>query len=130
MVHGMSDSPYALRTLGKALHQRGYWAVGMRMPGHGTAPSGLRYISRHDMTAAVRIGMKHLDKKVKGMPVHMVGYSTGAALSVEFALDALEGKTSPVPGSLVLVSPALGIHPTAGLASFMDSMSVLPGLSG
>ena len=128
LLHGMSDSPYALRTLGKALHQRGYWVVGMRMPGHGTAPSGLRYISRHDMTAAVRIGMKHLDKKVKGKPVHMVGYSAGAALSVEFALDALEGKTSPVPASLSLVSPAIGIHPAAGLASFMDSMSILPGL--
>ena len=128
MLHGMSDSPYALRTLGKALHQKGYWVVGMRMPGHGTAPSGLRYISRHDLTAAVRIGMKHLDKKVKGMPLHMVGYSAGAALSVEFALDALEGKTSPVPASLTLVSPAIDIHPAAGLASFMDSMSILTGL--
>ncbi len=42
LLHGMSDSPYALRTLGKALHRKGYWVIGMRMPGHGTAPSGLR----------------------------------------------------------------------------------------
>ena len=130
LLHGMSDSPYAMRAFGKALHQRGYWVVGMRMPGHGTAPSGLRYISRHDMAAAVRIGMSHLDKKVKGKPVHMIGYSTGAPLSLEFALDALEGKSTPVPGSLILVSPAIGIHSAAGMASFMDSMSNLPGLGG
>ena len=130
LLHGMSDSPYAMRAFGKALHQKGYWVVGMRMPGHGTAPSGLRYISRHDMAAAVRIGMSHLDKKVKGKPVHMIGYSTGAPLSLEFALDALEGKSTPVPGSLILVSPAIGIHSAAGMASFMDSMSNLPGLGG
>ena len=130
LLHGMSDSPYALRTLGKALHQKGYWVVGMRMPGHGTAPSGLRYISRHDMAAAVRIGMTHLDEKVNGKPVHMVGYSTGAPLALEFALNALEGKSAPVPASLVLVSPAIGIHGSASMASFKDSMSSPPGLGG
>ena len=128
LIHGMSDSPYALRTLGKALNRDGYWVIGMRMPGHGTAPSGLRHISRHDMAAAVRIGMTHLDQKVDGKPVHMIGYSTGAPLALEFALDALEGTTAPVPGSLVLISPAIGIHPAAGLASFKDWLSGLPGL--
>jgi alpha-beta hydrolase superfamily lysophospholipase len=130
LIHGMSDSPYSLRTLGKALNQRGYWVIGMRMPGHGTAPSGLRYISRHDMAAAVRIGMTHLDERVNGKPVHMIGYSTGAPLALEFALDALDGKSAPVPGSLILISPAIGIHPTAGLASFKDWLSNIPGLDG
>lgn len=130
LLHGMSDSPYALRTLGKALNQRGYWVVGLRLPGHGTVPSGLRFISRHDMTAAVRLGMTHLDNKVNGKPVHMIGYSTGAPLALEFALDALEGKSAPVPGSLVLISPAIGIHPSAAVASFKDWLSNLPGLDG
>jgi alpha-beta hydrolase superfamily lysophospholipase len=130
LIHGMSDSPYALRTLGKALNQHGYWVIGMRMPGHGTAPSGLRYISRHDMTAAVRIGMTHLDEKVNDKPVHIIGYSTGAPLALEFALDALEGKSAPVPGSLILISPAIGIHPSAAVASFKDWLSNFPGLDG
>ena len=128
LIHGMSDSPYSLRTLGKALNKRGFWVIGMRMPGHGTAPSGLRHISRHDMAAAVRIGMAHLDNKVNGKPVHMVGYSTGAPLALEFALDAMEGKSAPVPASLILISPAIGIHPAAGLASFKDWLSNIPGL--
>ena len=130
LLHGMSDSPYSLRTLGQALNQRGYWVIGMRLPGHATAPSGLRFIDREDMTAAVRIGMRHLDQKVNGKPVHMIGYSTGAPLALEFALDALEGESAPVPGSLILISPAIGVHPAAGFASVKDTLSNLPGLDG
>ena len=128
LLHGMSDSPYALRALGEALNQRNYLVLGMRMPGHGTAPSGLRYITRHDMSAAVRLGMRHLAAALGDKPIHIVGYSTGAALAVEFALDALRGSVAPVPATLVLISPAVRIHGTAALASFKDSLSAVPGL--
>jgi len=130
LLHGMSDSPYSLHTLGKALNQRHYWVVGLRMPGHGTAPSGLRYINRDDMAAAVRLGMGHLATKVKNMPVHMIGYSTGASLALEYTLDALEGKSAPVPTSLVLISPAIGVHPAAAMAGFKNWLANLPGFGG
>ena len=130
LLHGMSDSPYSLLALGKALKAQGFRVLGLRMPGHGTAPSGLRHIDRVDMAAAVRIGMTHLDNKVNGKSVHMIGYSTGAPLALEFALDALDGQSAPVPGSLVLISPAIGIHPAAALASFKDWLSNIPGLDG
>jgi esterase/lipase len=130
LLHGMSDSPYSMRALGLALNQRGYWVVGLRLPGHGTAPSGLRFINRQDMAAAVRIGMTHLGDKVEGKPVHIIGYSTGASLALEYTLDALEGKTIPEPGSLVLISPAIGIHAAAALAGFKNSLASMPGLSG
>lgn len=128
LLHGMSDSPYMMRALGTRLQEDGYWVVGMRMPGHGTVPSGLRYIKHRDMTAAVQIGMAHLDKQVNGKPLHMIGYSNGAPLAIEFTLDALDSKSTRVPASLVLISPALGIHPAAGMAHFLDSLSFLPGL--
>ena len=128
LLHGMSDSPYVMHALGQKLHEQGYHVVGMRMPGHGTIPSGLRYIRHGDMTSAVRIGMAHLDKQLNGKPIHIVGYSNGATLAIEFTLDALETENTPVPASLVLISPALGIHPAAGMAHFLDSLSFLPGL--
>lgn len=130
LLHGMSDSPYSLRALGKALNKHDYWVVGLRLPGHGTIPSGLRYISRHDMAAAVRLAMAHLAEKVKTKPLHMIGYSTGASLALEYALDALEEKVIPAPSSLVLVSPAIAIHPTAALAGFKNWLANLPGLDG
>ena len=41
LLHGLTDSPYSLRALGEALHAKGYQVLGLRLPGHGTAPSGL-----------------------------------------------------------------------------------------
>jgi len=118
LLHGMSDSPYSLRALGETLNQRDYWVIGLRLPGHGTAPSGLTSISWQDMAVAVRLGMEHLASKVGQKPIHIVGYSTGAPLAINFALNALEGSGSVVPASLVLISPAIGIHATAALAKW------------
>jgi len=128
LLHGMSDSPYSLRALGEKLNQRDYWVIGLRLPGHGTAPSGLTSISWQDMAVAVRLGMEHLASKVGRKPIHIVGYSTGAPLAIDFALKALEGSGSVVPASLVLISPAIGIHATAALAKWKRRLSLLPGL--
>jgi alpha-beta hydrolase superfamily lysophospholipase len=128
LLHGMSDSPYSLRALGETLNQHDYWVIGLRLPGHGTAPSGLTSISLQDMAVAVRLGMEHLASKVGQKPIHIAGYSTGAPLAIDFALKALEGNGSPVPASLVLISPAIGIHATAALAKWKRRLSLLPGL--
>ena len=130
LLHGMSDSPYSLRALGETLNQRDYWVIGLRLPGHGTAPSGLTSISWQDMAAAVRLGMKHLESKLGQKPIHIVGYSTGAPLAINFALDALEGNDLPAPAGLVLISPAIGVHATAALAKWKRRLSYVPGLGG
>jgi alpha-beta hydrolase superfamily lysophospholipase len=129
LLHGMSDSPYSLRALGAALNQRNYWVIGLRLPGHGTAPSGLLKVTWEDMAAAMRLCMEHLASKVGPKPIHILGYSTGAPLAVNFTLDALEGIVSPLPASLVLISPAVGLHPAAKLAGVMDGLSVVPGMA-
>ena len=128
LLHGMSDGPYSLRALGQALNQHGYWVVGLRLPGHGTAPSGLKTVTWEDMAAAVRLGMEHLAAKVGRAPIHIVGYSTGAPLALDFALNALDATTAPVPASLVLISPAIAVTPAAALAGWMDNLAALPGL--
>jgi len=130
LLHGMSDSPYSLRALGETLNRRDYWVIGLRLPGHGTAPSGLTRISWQDMAAAVRLGMTHLAASVGQKPIHIVGYSTGAALAINFSLDALEGNDLPVPASLVLISPAIGVQVTAALAKWKRRLSYIPGLGG
>jgi len=116
LLHGMSDSPYSLRSLGKALHERGYWVLGLRLPGHGTAPSALKRASWQDMAAAVRLSMTHLVEQIGKKPIHVIGYSNGAALALNLTLDSLDGGNQPTPASLVLVSPAIGITRIAALA--------------
>jgi alpha-beta hydrolase superfamily lysophospholipase len=132
LLHGMSDSPYSLRTIGQRLSRSGYWVIGLRLPGHGTAPSGLLDVLWEDMAAAVRLAAAHLTAKVGSQPIHLIGYSTGASLALDFTLDALEDKVAPVPApvpaSLVLISPAIGLHPTAALAVWMRRLSQIPGL--
>jgi len=130
LLHGMSDSPYTYRALGKALGENDYWVIGLRLPGHGTAPSGLTRTTWQDMAAAVEIAVAHLVSKVNGGPIHIVGYSTGAGLALNFALDALDASSSPLPASLILISPAIGIHSAAALAVWSDRLSRVPGLAG
>jgi len=130
LLHGMSDSPYSLRALANALNERNYQVIGLRLPGHGTIPSGLRRVTWQDMAAAVRLAMAHLAGKVGPQPIHIVGFSTGAPLALDYALDALEGEVATEPASLVLISPAIRVHAAAGLANFKDSLSVVPGMSG
>ncbi len=127
-MHGMSDSPYSLRALGETLKGYNYWVLGLRMPGHGTAPSGLTTITWEEMALVVKLGMEHLASKVGEKPIHIIGYSTGAPLALNYALNALEETTTPEPASLVLISPAIGVSPAAALARWIVRMSHLPGL--
>ena len=128
LLHGMSDSPYSLRAIGEKLGQQNYHVIGLRLPGHGTAPSGLTSVKWQDMAAAVDLAMKHLAASIGNRPVHIIGYSTGASLALDFTLKAMEGNVAPVPSSLVLISPAIGISPAAALATWKRRLSMLPGL--
>lgn len=130
LLHGMSDSPYSLRTIGETLARHGYWVIGLRMPGHGTAPSGMKFVMPEDMIAATRLAMAHLTESVGDRPLHIIGYSTGASLALGYSLDAAAGTVSPMPASLVLISPAIRIHAAASLASFKRGASGVPGLGG
>ena len=130
LLHGMSDSPYSLHSIGETLAEQGYWVIGLRAPGHGTAPSGLKYVKPDDMIAATRLAMTHLSEAVGDQPLHIIGYSTGASMALGFALDAAQGVVDPMPASLVLISPAIRIHAAASLASFKRRASSVPGLSG
>jgi alpha-beta hydrolase superfamily lysophospholipase len=130
LLHGMSDSPYSLKALGEILKEGDYWVIGLRLPGHGTAPSGLRHIRWQDMAAAVQLGVVHLASKVGQKPIHIVGYSNGAPLALNYTLDAYENDALTVPASLVLISPAIGLHPAAALAKWKRRLSLLPGLGG
>ena len=36
LLHGLTDSPYSLRRLAGILYQRGFYVLGLRLPGHAT----------------------------------------------------------------------------------------------
>lgn len=127
LVHGLTDAPYSMRAMGEALEARGVYALALRMPGHGTVPSGLTRAKWQDWLAAVRVGARHVRQTVgAGKPFVLVGYSNGGALVTKYALDVAEGSGDPAPDRLVLLSPMIGISPAARLARPISLLSFIP----
>lgn len=130
LLHGLTDSPYSLRSTGADLGARGWQVVGLRLPGHGTAPSGLLDFEVEDLEAAVRMAMLDLRARLgPGKPIYIVGYSNGAALAVSYSLSVLEGQPLPKPAGLVLISPAIAVSPFAVIGRLRTGISELPGFS-
>jgi len=128
LLHGMSDSPYSLHSIGQLLHERGAYVIGLRIPGHGQAPSGLLNTEWEDMAAAVRLAMRELQSKSAGAPMYIVGYSNGAALAVQHTLDSLADERLAKVDGLVLLSPEIGISKMAALAKWQERLGRLLGL--
>lgn len=116
LIHGMSDSPYSMRNLALKLHEQGASVVGLRVPGHGTAPSGLTHVHWKDMTAAVRLAMQHVSEQAGDKPIIIIGYSNGGALAMEYALNTLDDPELTKPDGVVLISPAIGVTKLAAFA--------------
>jgi len=128
LLHGMSDAPYSLRNIGSSLHAAGATVIGLRLPGHGTAPSGLVTMKWQDLAAAVRLAMQHLHEISKDKPLFIIGYSNGSALAVYYALETLHDDRLPGVDGLILVSPAIGVTKLAALAVWQGRLGHLLGL--
>jgi len=129
MLHGMSDSPYSLRALAERLHAQGLYVVGLRYPGHGTAPASLTRTTWEDMYGAVALAARHLEAVLGAdKPLYVFGYSTGGPLAVELSLRALAEDSVPLPDGLVLFSPAMGITSLAALTPWQARLGRILGL--
>ena len=128
LLHGLSDSPYSMRALGERLHKSGAWVLGLRIPGHGTAPSGLVETSWQDMAAAVRLAARQVKDAVAEKPFYVIGYSNGGALAIEYTLATLEDDSLPGPNGVVLLSPEIGVSKIAAFAVWQARLGHLLGL--
>jgi len=128
LLHGLSDSPYSMRALGERLQQANAWVLGLRIPGHGTAPSGLVETRWPDMAAAVRLAAHHVNNRIGNKPFYIVGYSNGGALAVEYSLASLDDTRLPRPSGVILLSPEIGVSGFAALAVWQARLGHLFGL--
>ena len=128
LLHGYSDSPYSLRSVGKILHEERGHVLGLRIPGHGTAPTGLVHTAYEDMAAAVRVGMSHLKTELGDRPLYIVGYSNGGALSLHYTLTTLEEKSLARPSGIILISPQIAVTRAAALARWQSRVGKWLGL--
>jgi alpha-beta hydrolase superfamily lysophospholipase len=127
LVHGMSDSPYSMRALARICEQEGFYALALRMPGHGTVPAGLERADWRDWAAAVRLGVRHLRQTIgEDKPIVLVGYSNGGALALQYAIEARASQDLPRPDRLILVSAMIGVTPFAALSRLLPALSGIP----
>jgi len=130
LLHGLSDSPYSVRSVGEFLHKNGWLVVGMRLPEHGTAPGSLRNFSRDDARAMTRIGVHELRRRLgKQRPLVIIGFSTGAALATDYVLAARHDPALPGIDGLVFMSPAFAVTPIAALAVWQARIGELFGIA-
>lgn len=89
LAHGFLASPAEVRPLADRLHRADFRVLGVRLKGHGTSPWDLRERAWRDWLDSLRRGYEVLSGYCDEICV--VGFSTGAALSLVHAADAPTG---------------------------------------
>lgn len=99
LVHGLSDTAYAMYDMARYFASRCYVARTVLLPGHGTRAGDLLVTEHTDWTDTIR----HLVKQAAAEHEHitLVGFSLGAVVTTSVALD----DNSPVD-ALIAISPA------------------------
>ena len=130
LVHGLTDAPYSVKADAEVLRRLGYYALCLRMPGHGTVPGGLVDAKWEDWRAAVRVGARHVRQRIgAGKPFVIAGYSNGGALAVQYGLDAAavdDAAMRPRPDRIILFSPMIGVSPFASFARIVARIGSIP----
>ena len=127
LVHGLTDSPYSMLRLATLYNAAGYVAFVPRMPGHGTVPGALVRAEKSQWQATVAMAMAEAGRRANGrMPVHLVGYSNGAALALLHEVDRLRAGKPADTGQLVLLSPMVKVSAFARYAGLAGLPAVLP----
>ena len=126
LLHGLSDSPYHMRALGQIFKEEGFYVLGLRLPGHGTLPSGLLNVTWQEWAKATEWGANQLHEVANdrgNLPLYMGGFSTGGSLVLNYAFKALDNDKLHRPDKLFLFSPAIGVSKTARFASWHKLLS-------
>jgi len=127
MLHGLTDAPYSMRHLAQRYREHGFVAVAIRLPGHGMVPAGLTDVEWEDWRAAARLAVREAVRRSGASgPLHVVGYSNGGALALQYALDALDDASLPRPARVVLISPMIGVTAFARFAGVAGLPAIFP----
>lgn len=127
LLHGLTDSPYSLWHVAELYRKSGYVAAGIRLPGHGTIPAELTRVKWESWMAAANLAIREaLRLAPEGSPFHIVGYSNGAALAMNYALDAIEDEKITMPHRMVFISPMIGITRYARYVGLAAIPSLFP----
>lgn len=113
--------------LSEIFSRQGFYVLALRIPGNGTIPTGLKHAQLEDWLSITRMGVERVREKVgPDIPLYLGGYSVGAALVLDYTLNALADTSLTVPDRLFLYSPAIGITKFARFTSWDVALSAIP----
>lgn len=96
-LHGLTGTPYEVRSLGEALAAAGVRAVGPVLPGHDESPAALAALRHTDWLESVREKLRRL--RAEHERVVVVGLSLGGLLALAL------GSEEPVDALAVVGTP-------------------------
>lgn len=111
LLHGLSGSPFEVRSLAERLHLASMRCLGPVLPGHGGDPEALSGVRWADWLAGARAALRQLEGARR---TFVVGCSMGALLALALAAEA-PGRVD----ALVLLAPALRLAPGPALAGWL-----------
>jgi esterase/lipase len=103
LIHGLFDSPFTMRDIGKTFLSQNFLVRSILLPGHGTVPGDLLNMHYTEWLKAVEYGVKGLSQEVED--VYLLGFSTGGSLAIIHALQ------NPQIKGLILIAPAIKPKP-------------------
>jgi len=109
LTHGLTDSPYFMRSLAIFFQENCFRVMAVLLPGHGTQPGDLLDVSWQEWAKAEAFGSDKLAAEAD--EVYLAGFSTGGALSV------YQSQSDKRVRGLFLFSPALKVDTLAALAN-------------
>jgi alpha-beta hydrolase superfamily lysophospholipase len=83
LIHGLSDTAFAMRDLAETLAKQCFEARALLLPGHGTRPADLMVVDHHDWLSHVEAALRQA--RIESPFVVVAGFSLGAALALTAA---------------------------------------------
>ena len=117
LIHGLLESPFAMRDLAHIFQSKGYLVYAVLLPGHGTTPEALLTAKLEEWVETVEFGIKALKQQVS--TIEIAGRSTGASLAIYLA------DQQPT-----LIKKVYAFAPACGLASKFACLTGLGSMLG
>ncbi len=108
LIHGFTGSPWEVRPVAEALAPRGFHVRTMRLPGHGTTPEAMLWVTWREWLSAVDA---ELDALAEFTTVVVGGLSMGGLLGLITA-----ARRSDRVHGLVMMAPALQLQSKRAMA--------------
>ncbi len=102
LIHGLSDTAFAMRDMAKAFHKRCFWVRAILLPGHGTRAGDLLDVTYQDWEKSVAFALSGM--KSEADELYVGGFSLGGLLAANAAVMDRDIK------GVFAVSPALSVE--------------------